>query len=96
MKRVLFALLPLLLLASPALAEKKCIVAGCGSDRCVEETSEPLMTDCRARLDTQCYHKYSACEPQADGTCGWTRNEKLDACVKEANGPLPGKLRLTQ
>jgi len=56
---------------------KPCIVSGCSSQICGEES---LMSTCEYREEYTCYQKAS-CERQADGACGWTMTETLRSCL---------------
>ena len=45
----------------------------------------PDASICLWRPAYSCYSS-ATCEPQADGSCGWTRTPELDACVRDAGG----------
>lgn len=58
-----------------------CVVAGCSGQLCVS-AAEALdtVTTCEYRAEYACYREAS-CEPQADGTCGWTQTPELQRCL---------------
>jgi hypothetical protein len=60
-------------------AAGRCVRAGCSGQLCVRE-GEELMTTCEERPEYACY-RAASCEPQADGTCGFTPTEELDRCL---------------
>src|SRR3989344_3635208 len=64
-----------------SIAFNGCAVAGCSGQLCVsaEEAGE-IFTTCEYRAEYACY-KEASCEPQADGTCGWTQTTELRACL---------------
>ncbi|MBI2612768.1 hypothetical protein HYW59_03070 [Candidatus Kaiserbacteria bacterium] len=62
-----------------------CAVAGCSGQLCVSaEEAGDIVTTCEYRAEYVCY-KEASCEPQTDGTCGWTQTAELKACL--ANPP---------
>ena len=62
-----------------------CAIAGCSGQLCVSADEAPtIVTTCEYRAEYACYRD-AACEPQKDGTCGWTESKKLKQCL--ANPP---------
>ncbi len=66
---------------SKAVAKTGCIVGGCSGQLCVDESAEGIITTCEYRAEYACF-KYSKCERQKDGKCGWTQTEKFTACIE--------------
>lgn len=64
----------------PTPAVKPCIVSGCSSQICGEES---LMSTCEFREEYACYQK-AKCERQGDGVCGWTMTDTLRSCLAGA------------
>lgn len=60
-----------------------CIKTGCGGTVCTEPGNE-IMTTCEFRPEHACYQK-ATCERQSNGSCGWTEDPDLKACL--ANPP---------
>ncbi len=58
-----------------------CKRGGCSSQLCVEEGDDAIST-CEYRAEYACYAK-AECARQADGTCGWTANAELTACLAQ-------------
>ena len=59
-----------------------CAVAGCSGQLCVSaEEAAGVVTTCEYRAEYACY-KEAACEPQADGKCGWTQTDQFKKCLK--------------
>jgi hypothetical protein len=61
-----------------------CVIGGCSAQLCGERGSE-LISNCIYKPEYACYNKYSACERQGDGKCGWTPTPALAQCI--ANPP---------
>lgn len=58
-----------------------CAVAGCSGQLCVSaDEASTMVTTCEYRDSYACYAEAS-CEPQADGTCGWTQTAELTQCL---------------
>lgn len=77
----------------PATA-KECKVTGCSSQVCAEaQNEEEIVTDCEWKAEYACYKqvcnspgcKTARCERQRSGECGWTQDEALVRCLKEAS-----------
>lgn len=67
---------------------KACVVGGCSSQLCVEESGEPLMTTCEFKEVYACY-RTATCTRQTTGQCGWTDTPELRACVASSvNEPV--------
>lgn len=60
----------------------KCVVSGCSGQLCVEEGSDSGVTTCEFRDEYACY-KTAQCGRQQDGSCGWTQDAALSACLKD-------------
>lgn len=58
---------------------KKCVRGGCSGQLCVNEGSD-LGSTCEWREEYACFAK-ATCERQANGQCGHTPSEQLDACL---------------
>ncbi|MBX3040796.1 MAG: hypothetical protein KF789_08840 [Bdellovibrionaceae bacterium] len=62
---------------------KSCVIAGCSKELCLSaEKAEGLMSTCQWKDEYRCAQMMT-CELQADGECGFTPNEKSEACLKE-------------
>jgi hypothetical protein len=59
----------------------ECRPTGCSGTVCSDEDQ---ITTCEYRPEFACY-KTATCARQADGACGWTKSDELDACL--ANPP---------
>ena len=58
-----------------------CTVAGCSGQLCVSaEEADNAVSTCEYRAEYACY-KEASCEPQTNGTCGWTQTTELKACL---------------
>jgi hypothetical protein len=55
-----------------------CIVTGCNGEVCA---AEKVITSCEWQDSYACYAD-ATCEKQADGTCGWTDTNELEACLE--------------
>jgi hypothetical protein len=75
------------------IASNGCAVTGCSGQLCVSiEEASDTFTTCEYRAEYACYRE-AACEPQADGKCGWTETAELTQCL--ANPPaLESELEL--
>jgi eight-cysteine-cluster-containing protein len=59
----------------------ECRRGGCSNQLCVGPDG-PLFSTCEWADYYRCYD-LATCEQQADGACGWTPNDKFDACMKD-------------
>ncbi len=59
-----------------------CVREGCNGTLCVESGTEVPATNCRADERMGCFQDVT-CERQADGQCGFTEREQIDACIAE-------------
>jgi hypothetical protein len=59
-----------------------CVVGGCSSQVCTEDTGEPIITTCEFRPEYACLRE-SRCERQPDGACGWTPRAAYQLCIDE-------------
>ena len=66
---------------SKNVAKTGCIVDGCSGQLCRDESSEGMTTTCEYLAEYACF-KYSKCERQGDGKCGWTQTQEFTTCVK--------------
>jgi hypothetical protein len=57
-----------------------CVIGGCSSQLCVEAGDETMST-CEYTSAYGCYKKYSTCERQNNGKCGWTPTPALQQCI---------------
>lgn len=58
-----------------------CAIAGCSGQLCVSaDEAADIVTTCEYRAEYMCY-KEAVCEPQANGTCGWTQDARLHQCL---------------
>lgn len=74
---------PIRFKASEKIAGEGCIIDGCSGQICRDESSEGMTTTCEYKAEYGCF-KYSKCEQQKDGKCGWTQNTEFTRCVKNA------------
>jgi eight-cysteine-cluster-containing protein len=58
----------------------QCKTAGCSSELCVDVSSPDIASVCIYKDEYACL-KYSICEPQANGECGWTTTVKYQTCL---------------
>ncbi|MFA5935469.1 MAG: hypothetical protein WC787_01265 [Patescibacteria group bacterium] len=58
-----------------------CIIGGCSSQLCVDDTGEPIVSTCEFRAEYACYNG-ATCERQTSGDCGWTQTAELTACLR--------------
>lgn len=59
-----------------------CVVGGCSSQLCGEESEmSDMVTTCEYQTKYSCYQK-ATCERQATGQCGWTDTAELTMCLK--------------
>lgn len=61
-----------------------CVIAGCSSQVCVHKDRSDIITTCEYLPEYACY-RTAACEPQADGVCGWTLDNDLKMCLDDPN-----------
>lgn len=66
---------------------KKCKIAGCSSQLCVDASSPDMASTCEYKEEYGCY-KDRACEVQSDGACGWSPQDEINRCVAKARGSL--------
>lgn len=59
-----------------------CIITGCNSELCVDESESDLVSICLYLPEYECY-KTATCEKQESGECGWTLTEELQECLAE-------------
>jgi hypothetical protein len=59
-----------------------CQIGGCSAQLC-GEAGQDLISNCEYRPEYACYQKYSTCERQQDGKCGWTPNSALAQCLAD-------------
>ena len=90
----MITLLVLLMLPSygALAAEEKplCKVSGCSNQLCVSSDSADTVGTCEFKAEYACYKKHGKCMLQQDGQCGWSPDQKLDACIgNAANASLP-------
>ncbi|HVE87886.1 MAG TPA: hypothetical protein VND93_33740 [Myxococcales bacterium] len=69
--------------ASGAIEVGPCHIGGCSAQLCSSRTD--LISTCEWRPEYACYRS-ATCEPQQDGSCGWTQSQELTACIA-AGGP---------
>lgn len=58
----------------------RCVTAGCSGQLCQDESESPTATTCEYKSIYAC-NKYSKCERQPDGNCGWTRTKEYESCL---------------
>ena len=72
-------------LSCPETPAAPCYVGGCSSQVCSDR--EGVITTCEFRPEYACYREsFATCERQGDGSCGWTPNADLSACIAAAGG----------
>jgi hypothetical protein len=60
----------------------QCKISGCSSQLCVN-SDEDITTDCQYKEEYACYtDKFTKCEIQEDGECGWTETLLLAKCLE--------------
>ena len=59
----------------------ECVVTGCSGQLC-SDTPVDSFTTCEWRGEYACYTE-ATCARQADGKCGWTQTDELEACLKK-------------
>jgi hypothetical protein len=60
-----------------------CMIGGCSSQLCVEESDGNVASNCMYSPQYACY-KTAECKRQTTGQCGWTETPALAACMKDA------------
>jgi len=71
------------ILVPAATSSSDCVIGGCSSQLCGERGDmDQLVSSCEYRAEYGCYKKFSACERQANGKCGWTPTPQLAQCLK--------------
>ena len=61
--------------------EEACVRAGCSGQLCVDARQGDMASTCEWREAYGCYQNVGVCERQADGACGWTQTDALQACL---------------
>lgn len=61
----------------------ECITTGCSGTVCTKAGND-VMTTCEMKPEYPCYQG-AECKVQPSGECGWTMDERLQACL--ANPP---------
>ncbi len=69
-----------------------CATGGCSGELCSEASGDPILSPCIYREEFACYAD-AECARQADGECGWTQTEELEACLNDAGSGASGELR---
>ena len=81
------ALLLLLMMIPAAQASTvkapQCVTGGCSGQLCVEQSQAGVASTCEWKETYACYKQLGTCEPQANGTCGWTPTTALTQCLQE-------------
>ncbi len=68
---------------TPSIAtDKDCAIAGCSGELCVGKDKADIAGICIWSDKFACV-KYSTCEKQKNGQCGWTENEEYSACLNK-------------
>ncbi len=68
-------------------AETICRPAGCSGQLCLPVAEAiRITTTCEWKDAYQCYKEVGVCEVQADGSCGWTPSDALQACLQNPRG----------
>lgn len=65
-------------------AQTNCKVGGCNGEICADETLGDISSICLYQEKYACY-KDAKCERQPNGSCGWTQNSELMACLDNYN-----------
>jgi hypothetical protein len=60
-----------------------CRHAGCSGQLCIGPNDEEPITTCEVRPEYACL-RWTTCEPQTDGGCGFTPSTQYDQCVAAA------------
>ncbi len=55
-----------------------CFATGCSGQICADQD---MMSTCEWKPAYACYKQVGKCEPQANGSCGWTQTPELKACL---------------
>jgi hypothetical protein len=67
---------------SKPVATGSCVVGGCSSQLCGEESEmSDMVTTCEYQTKYSCYQK-ATCERQVTGQCDWTETPELVMCLK--------------
>lgn len=73
---------PIIPPAEPPVLVGECVVGGCSSQLCGEESEmNDMVTTCEYQTKYSCYQS-AKCERQATGKCGWTETPELAMCLK--------------
>jgi hypothetical protein len=65
-----------------------CKIGGCSSELCLEIGSPDRASICLYRNEYACL-KYSVCEKQPNGNCGWTQTSQYLSCLKNLSQQTP-------
>jgi len=65
-----------------------CRHAGCSGELCLGPDDEEQLTTCVVRPEHACLH-LTTCEPQTDGSCGFTQSSQYAQCLQDANPATP-------
>jgi len=60
-----------------ARAVPPCAIGGCSGQIC---SGQPMFSSCEWRPEYACFAN-AVCEPQGNGSCGWTATPELRACL---------------
>lgn len=59
----------------------ECVTGGCSGELCLEAAeAENTVSTCVYKPEYACL-QHSACERQANGSCGWTKNDQYNRCM---------------
>jgi len=65
----------------PAPSVSSCKTGGCSSELCLDSSSPDVASICIYKEEWACL-KYSRCEIQSDGKCGWTNTPEYSFCLQ--------------
>lgn len=73
---------PLIRVSSISPVQTNCKISGCNGEICADENLGEISSICLYQEKYECFQK-TTCERQADGKCGWTKNQEYMACLDQ-------------
>lgn len=69
--------------ANNKLSENKCYIGGCSNELCLDKTVVyDVFSTCEYKEEYACL-RYSQCEEQSNGNCGWTSTAEYTQCLND-------------
>ena len=86
--KMVFLLICLFIVSTQSSFAEECVIAACSLTECIKKSDfdnkrAALCECCETTHESICLHKFSKCEQQEDGKCGWTQNDELKKCLEK-------------